>query len=340
MAAGKNLDDQGDVLEKSTLEIIRPSVFEDMNAYWAMHFCSVLEILHGHKTIEHGFQRSYMNDVYPSLRNLVAFAGFAFFNNIKMSVQNFGLQSLLCHYLTSSEGRPIFDNIMTNLSNHHSYDFLGSSVQYGVFVSGKDFQSGSAFISENNPVLLGYNNITHADAAEKVAYSDLCFLFKGDERNFAVLGEVEGNHGQRLTSGGYWVKKNGLYYSFGIGVRQRIESLSKIFTGQQKTPPVITGQWVKTDVGNKYVIMIDSDHSVVQDFYNAVGTIELFMTMGADQRANYDPMLLPVLNVIKQNWDAHIVDLLSYLRNMLVSNEAATLGVNPLAAKVVPSIVV
>lgn len=327
-------------MESSTLEIIKPSVFEDLNAYWAMHFCSVLEILHDHKTIEHGFQKSYMEGVYPTLRNLASHAGFAFFNKIKMSVQNFGLQSLLCHYLTSTEGRPVFDNIMTNLSNYHSYDFLGLSGQYGVFISGKDFQSGSNFISENNPELLGYGTITHADAAEKVAYSDLCFLFKGDERNYAVLGEVEGNHGQKLASGGYWVKKNGLYYSFGIGVRQRVQSLPQTLVGQQKSPPVITGGWVKTDVGNKYVVMIDSDHSVVQDFYNAVGTIQLFMTMGAEQRANYDPMLLPVLNVIKQNWDAHIIDLLNHLRNMLISNQGATLGVNPLAAKVVPSIMV
>lgn len=327
-------------MEKNTLEIIKPAIFVDMNAYWAMHFCSILETLYDQKTIEHGFQKSYMDDVFPSLRNLASRAGFAFFSSIKMSVQNFGLQSLLCHYLTSAEGWPVFNNIMVNISNNHNYDFMGLSTQYGVFISGKDFQSGSKFISENNPELLGYKSITHAEAAEKVAYADLCFLLKGEERNFAVLGEVEGNHGQQLASDGYWVKKNGLYYSFGIGVRKRSQDLSQVLIGQQKKPPVITGGWVTTNVGNKYVVTIDSDHSVVQDFYNSVGTIQLFMTMGADQRANYDPMLYPVLNVIKQNWDSHILDLLQYLRGMLKSNEAATLGVNPLPGKVVPSIMV
>ncbi|SFO39880.1 hypothetical protein SAMN03159304_03122 [Pseudomonas sp. NFACC24-1] len=327
-------------MEKNTLEIIKPAVFVDMNSYWAMHFCSILETLYDQKTIEHGFQKSYMGDVFPSLRNLTSRAGFAFFNSIKMSVQNFGLQSLLCHYLTSAEGWPVFSNIMVNISNNYNYDFMGLSTQYGVFISGKDFQSGSKFISDNNPELLGYNSMTHAEAAEKVAYADLCFLLRGEERNFAVLGEVEGNHGQQLVSGGYWEKKNGLYYSFGIGVRRRNQDLSQALSGQQKNPPVITGGWVNTSVGNKYVVMIDSDHSVVQDFYNAVGTIQLFMTMGADQRANYDPVLYPILNVIKQNWDGHILDLLQYLRGMLKSNEAATLGVNPLPAKVVPSIMV
>jgi hypothetical protein len=304
-----------------------------------MHYCSILETLYEQKTIAHGFQQQYMRDVVPSLGNLAAKAGFAFFNEIKQSVQNFGLQSLLCHYLTSSEGRPIFNNIMSKISELHSYDFIGSAQEYGVFISGKDFASGIRFMEEHNPVLLGYQPLLHKDAAEKVSYADLCFLLKGEEQNLAVLGEVEGNHGDALLTDSFWTRKKGLYYSFGIGVKQRNTKKLNPMTGQLDSQADITGRWVTTESGYKYVVIVDSDHYVIQDFHDAIGTIQLLMTLGVQQRANYDHSLLPVLNMIKANWDAHILDLISSLRGLLVSNDCAVLGVNPLSAKVIPSIV-
>ncbi|MGX9416535.1 hypothetical protein ACWU4D_04190 [Vibrio sp. WJH972] len=330
-------------MNENIVEIIKPGIHINLNSYWAMHYCSILEVLYEQKTMTDGFNRPYMKNVEPTLENLASKAGFAFFNGIKQSLQNFGLQTLLCHYLTSDEGRPIFIDIVSKLSDLHSYDFMAETQEYGVHVSCKDFNSGLRFIESYNPCLIGYDNLTHSDAANKVAYADLCILLKNkneEHTNYGILGEVEGNHGSELLLDSFWKKKKGEYYSFGVGVKQRNFKAPNIFTGKiEPEPPTITGKWVQTYYGWKYVIIIESDHSIVQDFHNAIGTIQTFMTLGPEQKANYDSSLLPVLNLIKQNWGCHILDLIKELRTLLVSNKLATLGVNPLPAKTIPSII-
>lgn len=305
-----------------------------------MHFCSIFETLYDQNTIAHSFNRPYMESFEPTLGNLAAKAGFAFFNEIKNSLQNFGLQALLCHYLTSEEGKPIFNDIVSKLSDLHTFDFVSKTQQYGVHISCKDFNSGLRFAQAHNPFLLGYGKLHLQDVASKVAYADLCILLKQDDENYGILGEVEGNHGTDLLLDSFWNRKKGEYYSFGIGVKKRTLKIPSIITGSIELEPAqITGRWVVTDLGWKYVIMIESDHSIVQDFHNAIGTIQMLMTLGPQQRAIYDSSLLPVLNLIKQNWDCHVLDLISNLRSLLVSNKFATFGVNPLPAKTIPNII-
>ncbi|HGS5294557.1 TPA: hypothetical protein ACMDR2_003597 [Vibrio cholerae] len=327
-------------MNENIVEIIKPGIHLDLNAYWAMHYCSILETLYEQKTMTHSFNRPYMDNVEPTLGNLASKAGFAFFNDIKQALQNFGLQALLCHYLTSEEGRPIFNDIVSKLSDLHSFDFMSNTQEYGVHISCRDFNSGLRFAQTFNPFLLGYGKLQHQDVAKKVAYADLCILLKRDDENYGILGEVEGNHGHELLFDSFWNRKKGEYYSFGFGVKQRTLKTPNIFTGKVEPEPAhITGRWVGTELGWKYVVIVDSDHSIVQDFHNAIGTIQMFMTLGPQQRANYDSSLLPVLNLIKQNWDSHVLDLISKLRELLVSNKLATLGVNPLPTKTVPSII-
>ncbi|MER1077024.1 hypothetical protein AAA612_03985 [Pseudomonas aeruginosa] len=326
-------------MDKHLVEIIKPGIYKNLNSYWAMHYCSILETLCEHKTIEHGFQRRYMANSDPTLGNLAAKAGYAFFFEIKNSLQNFGLQSLLCHYLVSNEGWPIFKDIVEKISDLHNFDFSSATQEYGVFVSAKDFRSGEQFIRDNNPILIGWKNPSYRDAVEKVHYADLCILLKGVEQNFAILGEVEGNHGGELLLNSFWSRKKSEYYSFGIGVR-RYPRRRTISPHTPLPPPTLTGQWIWTEYGWKYVITIDSEYSIVRDFHDAIGTIQTLMTLGPRQRANYDPSLLPVLNLIKSKWDDHILDLIHELRSMLFFNELATLRTNPVPARTVPSIII
>lgn len=327
-------------MNENIVEILKPGLHLNLNAYWAMHFCSIFETLYDQNTIAHSFNRPYMEGFEPTLGNLAAKAGFAFFNEIKNSLQNFGLQALLCHYLTSEEGKPIFNDIVSKLSDLHTFDFVSKTQQYGVHISCKDFNSGLRFAQAHNPFLLGYGKLHLQDVASKVAYADLCILLKQDDENYGILGEVEGNHGTDLLLDSFWNRKKGEYYSFGIGVKKRTFKIPSIITGSIELEPAqITGRWVATDLGWKYVIMIESDHSIVQDFHNAIGTIQMLMTLGPQQRAIYDSSLLPVLNLIKQNWDCHVLDLISNLRSLLVSNKFATFGVNPLPAKTIPNII-
>lgn len=311
-----------------------------MNAYWAMHYCSILETLNEQKTIGHGFQKSYMAGAPATLRNLAANAGFAFFRDIKQSMKNFGLQSLLCHYLTSPEGATVFFDIMNKLSDYYKYDFSTNPYDYGVFISCKDFASGLRFIQENDPVLLGHEPMLHSQAAAKVEFADLCFLLKTSDRNLAILGEVEGNNGGYLLLTSFWSRKKGEYFSFGIGVKKRSKKSSYFLNSVAiPEPPHITGQWIATEFGYKYVVVIESDHYLIDDFHSAIDTIQVLLTLGPEQRGNYDPSLLPVLNLIRLNWDSDIVGLIAQLRLLLLSNKFAGLGTNPLPVKIIPSII-
>lgn len=325
------------IMEKTLIEIIRPGIYKNLNSYWAMHYCAILETLNEQKTISHGFQRNYMNYVEPTLENLVSKAGFSFFSAIKNSLQNFGLQTLLCHYLLSSEGKPIFDDIVAKVSELHSFDFMKDTQEYGIFISAKDFRSGEQFINENNPVLLNLAGRSYKDIVDQVSYADLCILLKSTNANWGILGEVEGNNGDDLLSEAFWKRKKGTYYSFGIGVTQKYKKFKSVTTDPIAAPE-ITGQYLKTEYGWKYIVLMSTENSVIHDFQNAIGTIQTFMTFGPSQRANYDPSLLPVLNLIKASWDKNIVDLISELRSMLISDSLATLGTNPIATKVLPSI--
>lgn len=327
-------------MNENIVEIIKPGLHINLNSYWAMHFCAIIETLYDQKTITHSFNRPYMESVEPTLGNLAAKAGFAFFYNIQNSLQNFGLQALLCHYLTSEEGWPIYNDIVSKLSDLHNFDFVSKTQEYGVHISCKDFNSGLRFAQTYNPFLLGHGKLQHQDIASKVAYADLCILLKQDNENYGILGEVEGNNGTELLLDSFWNRKKGEYYSFGFGVKKRLFKCPSIITGKiEPEPAQITGRWVETECGWKYVVIVESDHSIVQDFHNAIGTIQMLMTLGPQQRANYDSTLLPVLNLIKQNWDSHVLDLISSLRTLLVSNKLATFGTNPLPAKTIPSII-
>lgn len=322
-------------VQDKTIEIIKPGIFTNMNAYWAMHYCSIIETLYEQKTMGHGFQQSYMTNVPHTLENLVSKAGFSFFSNIKGSIRNFGLQSLLCHYLTSVEGAPVFFHIIEKLADQHNFDFSTDLYDYGVFVSCKDFASGTRFIEEHDPVLLGYAPLTHSQAASSVSYADLCFLIKMEDENLALLGEVEGNKGNDLRLKSFWSRKKGEYYSFGIGVQQRKKDI-----GSMMEPVNITGEWVNTECGWKYVVLFQSDFYLIDDFCAAIDTIQVFFTMGPAQRSNFDPSLLPVLNLIKQNWTNDVIGLLETLRELLVSDQSARLGTNPLPARVVPNLAI
>lgn len=194
-------------MNDNIIEIIKPGLHLNLNAYWAMHFCSILETLYDQKTMAHSFNRAYMEGVEPTLGNLAAKAGFAFFNEIKNALQNFGLQTLLCHFLTSEEGRPIFNDIVSKLSDLHNFDFVSKTQEYGVHISCKDFNSGLRFAQEYIPILLGYGKLQHQDVASKVAYADLCILLKQDDENYGILGEVEGNHGSELLLDSFWNRK-------------------------------------------------------------------------------------------------------------------------------------
>lgn len=81
-------------MHENIVEIIKPGLPLNLAAYWAMQYCSILETLYGQTTMAHRINRPYMESFESTLGNLAAKAGFAFFNEIKSTLYNFGLQTL------------------------------------------------------------------------------------------------------------------------------------------------------------------------------------------------------------------------------------------------------
>jgi hypothetical protein len=42
-------------MNENVVEIIKPGIYLDLNAYWAMQYCSILEALYEQKTMAHSF---------------------------------------------------------------------------------------------------------------------------------------------------------------------------------------------------------------------------------------------------------------------------------------------
>lgn len=315
-----------------TSQMISPGLIGNFNSYWAMHFCAVLESLYQQKTIEFGFQREYMNEVFPSIENLISKSGPSFFLRIKNSLQNFGLQTFLAHFLLSNEGKPITETIINEVLTERKMNVDLKEYQYGVFISAKDFASSSQFIADHNPTLITHPGVTFSEAGKSVAYADICILLKSGEEKIGILGEIEGNRAHLLYRESFWKRKSGAYFSFGIGVRQRT-----LHPNMYQEPPSLTYKWEKIGEQNFLIVEMSSDYSVINDFYSAIGTVETLFTMGKNQRLALNFEVQNVVRLIRDSWDDNILDLLKKMRELIIYSET-TLGTNPLGVTSAPKI--
>jgi len=299
-----------------------------------MHFCSILEAIYEQNTLEYGFQKLYKNGVFPSIENLLSKSGPNFFLKIKSSLYNFGLQAFLAHFLLSDEGKPIVKNIIGEILFEKSMSLDSEEFQYGVFIPAKDFMSSERFIKEQNPILINHPDTSFIGAKNSVSFADICILLKGENLNLGILGEVEGCHGEVLRRGSFWKKKNGAYFSFGIGVKQRA-----MHHDMFNQPSEMVAQWVRINDQNFYILTMTSDYYIVGDFHSALGTLETLFSMGKHQRLALNFYADNIVKFIRDNWDGHIIDLLTKLRGLIVYSES-TLGTNPLDVKSVPKIII
>lgn len=317
-----------------TSQIISPSLSTNLNSYWAMHFCAVLESLYQQKTIEFGFQREYMTEVFPSIENLISKSGPSFFIKIKNSLQNFGLQTFLAHFLLSKEGEPITKLIINEVLAERKMNVDIEKFKYGIFISAKDFASSEQFITNYNPTLITHPGVRFSEAWKSISYADICILLKSDEESIGILGEIEGNRAHLLSRESFWKRKNGAYFSFGIGVRQRVHH-----PNMYQEPPSLTYKWEKVGNQNFLIIEMSSDYYVVNDFYSAIGTIETLFTMGKNQRLALNFEVQNIVRLIRDSWEDNILDLLTKLRALIFYTET-TLGTNPLGVASVPKIII
>lgn len=314
-------------MNKQLVQIVQPGLVGDPRSYWAMHFCSILEALREQKQLKYSFQKSIPHGGIQSIAGLVSNAPRAFFGYLKGSINNFGLQYFLCHYLMSREGDPAIKALLTEVSNAYDFDLLGGMTGFGVFVCGVDSYSGHNFLRTTDAVIFGYNEQTIQNVWRDIHFVDLCILINKSEnsRKIAVLGEVEGNNGAKLLRESYWGGKSS-FCSFGIGVSDRCEGM--------------IAQTFRTTTGLKTILTLGSKFSVVDDFKTAIDVLDVLFAMGPNIRIPSRPGMSDVIDIIRVRWNDPVDHLIGDLRSMIIAVDSASLGTNALSLQSLPKIVI
>lgn len=314
-------------MSSNVCEVIKPSIIGDHKSYWAMHFCSVLEVLYEHKQLEFNIPKQIPLSTPKTLASFVGMTERGFFARIREKVRNWGLQYFLCHYLASNEGVGLFNVLIENISNNYNFDLLKNYHSYGVFVFGIDSYSGAEFLKTTDAGIFGYTQYNIQNVWEDIKYVDLCILIRryaGDTLDSALLGEVEGNKGNKLLgSANYWNKKSSMSL-FGIGV--------------QPNGTKITVHNVRLENSIKTVAILGSEHSVIEDFHDAIAIMETFLSHNRNHKIKPFPGQSEVLDIIRSHWNQPVDQLIEVLRSFIVRVDRASLGINPITIPSVPII--
>ncbi|WP_422475315.1 hypothetical protein [Endozoicomonas sp. ALB032] len=308
------------------IRLIKPGFRDSFESYWAMHFCSVLETLYEHKQLQFNIKKSIPQEHPRTLANFNAHTEQMFLSRIRNNIYNWGLQYFLCHYLMSAEGKPVFDSLMSEISNNYGFDLKRNFHSYGVFVCGIDSYSGANFLNATTAEIFGYNEKTISNVYEDIKYVDLCFIinrFQGDTLNTAILGEVEGNNAVKLNRENFWNKKSS-FCSFGIGVG-KIDSDMELVN-------------LRAESGIKTVLTLGSQFDVIEDFKIAIGILETFFSITPNHRLQFVAGQKEVVDIIRYFWDKPITDLIETLRAKVSRVETASIGTNALSVSSVPTI--
>lgn len=314
-------------MSSGLVQVIEPTLINDPKSYWAMHFCSILETLYEHKYLEFNIQKSIYYSHPKTMASFVGTSEQGFFARMRESVQNWGLQYFLCHYLASTDGYKLFNELIDHISDNYDFDLLKNFHSYGVFVCGIDSYSGAEFLQNTNAEIFGYTEKSIVNVWEDIKYVDLCILvrrYEGDTLDSALLGEVEGNKGQKLFRNSGWGKKSSMCL-FGVGVKQ----------GETE----ISIQNVKLENSIKTVAILGSEHSVIDDFHVAIGLMEVFLSMNYQHKVVKIPGQYEIIEIIRNNWFNPVEELIETLRGFINRVDGASLGINPLTIQSVPKII-
>lgn len=314
-------------MNSGLVQVIEPTIINDPKSYWAMHFCSVLETLYEHKQLEFNIQKSTHYSQPKTLASFVGASEQGFFARMRESVRNWGLQYFLCHYLASNDGNMLFNKLIEQISNNYNFDLLRNYHSYGVFVCGIDSYSGAEFLRNTNASIFGYTEKNIVNVWDDIKYVDLCILIRrniGDTLDSALLGEVEGNKGQKLFVNSGWGKKSSMCL-FGVGVKQ----------GETE----ISIQNIRLENSVKTIATLGSEHSVIDDFHAAIGLMEIFLSMNHQHKICTVLGQSEIIEIIRSNWNSPVDGLIETLRGFINRAEGASIGINPLTIQSVPKII-
>ncbi|NPT44803.1 hypothetical protein GNZ12_26500 [Paraburkholderia sp. 1N] len=293
------------LMKANVVELVRPGVITNPLAYWATHIGAILVTLADQQRLTYRFYGKTIPEGVP--QTLATLCGNAPVNFLKMmdgAIQNFGMQYFLSTYLMSTEGFPCLRQLLEAIGKSRNVDLISPTVSVGVYVCGKDSRSGQAFLANTQAYLFGSNGMTLNEAARQIEYADLCVLLypQSGEHPIALLGEVEGVRGERLTWPSFWDEKSP-HCCFGIGVHRGLRGMSELFTQQLSS-------------GSRTIMRFGSSHHVVSDFHKAITTLISQMSHSRHADLHAEEGLAEVMNLVRHRWNDPIDLLIEELQSM------------------------
>ncbi|EML0363877.1 hypothetical protein RI835_003272 [Providencia rettgeri] len=290
-------------------EYINSPFVPEQKSYWATHFCSIIECLHYHISLEESprklehFPNWSMSDFRGNLPS-------NFFYYLKRWVKNWGFQYFIVNYLNQRIGNEVVDKLILNLSNEFDIVFSREFDKYWFYISGWDSELSKQLDSRFDKIFPEKVGLLSPNFTQVSRNSDLCLVLKNTkrDRNIGIFGEVEGNKGEKLTQSSFWNDKSD-YCVFAIGVEKGSTKACYIDVFYHTGAPKIN-------------IIFEADHFVVKDFHRTINAIELLLNNGP--RATFDALDEEFgffINHLKMNWNKPSVSLLDFFYKFIDYND-------------------
>jgi hypothetical protein len=264
-----------------------------------MHAAAALICLHDQNCIADRPSKlvvHYPNWSLCAYRGAIANGKFA---AIKHHIRNFGTQYLTADIL-SNDIIGINAELLDQLSYIHDVR-LGKVL--ACYVSGLDSSMGTRFLEQCRARVLGDRRYSVQAMKPQVEHTDLCLVVSDatdPDKQIAIFGEVEGNHGQKMLKDSYWDGKS-KFAHFGIGM-----------VPKQKEPSAIQNRDKKV-----LVTLSGGAFSVLGDFHKMIDILEAFILHGPNGIDSYkqmmQPAMLDVISLLSECWQRPIGDALKFL---------------------------
>lgn len=293
--------------------------------YCFAHFAAILQCLHYQTNLAYsqGYKKKYpewtLNDFRIS-------HGLNHFHHISDYLNNWGFQYFLINFLNNPLNFNITKAITQGMSEVHGIHHLNTFPFYNFLITGADSKQTDFNLLgqvQTSPYSTpyDYHPSRHSDLA-------LIFRHKHDEftdQDIAIYGEVEGKYGHKLLKTDFWEgsesrkKKNRGKHpdcTFGLGVvKSKTISQNLGFNAKEYLAgsPAITLNYVKVKDSYKIVVLLDQEHSIVQDFRDAMAIIRDILIHGPDYRviSRFLTPLQDACHILVQGLDTPIPQLIA-----------------------------
>ena len=240
-----------------------------------------------------------------------------FFKGMKSTILNHAFEYVMVDFLRTKPGVVYFKKLCQNvLADHDIKDFDISLMN--IFKVGTDSEISKALQSyrgENVLVLLPGNikakpeSIIYGYNIQKtLKYSDLFILISDKKETIGFVGEVEGNHGEKLYLKSYYQenKLKDLHCTFGISVSdKKMHSDTSIKENITLNKSEAVGRWI---------LNFSKSNCYIKDYHHAIENLQNLIEghLGYMQ-AIIDVGHSKILDVIRLGWKKDILELISEL---------------------------